>query len=520
MNHGRDNSSEDSSSLHEHLLPYRAAIDSYDQYLKDRLLLEDNMRHTYKDLLNQFNLFYHEYLREKNNATMWQKMHDTARNEAQMAEKTLNDMKKANESAPSFAYLIVDGDGAVFRDDLIMKGEEGGAAAAHELYKQIKEYLSDGKFGWNIDQIFVQVVLNVAGLGTALKLPETLVDFGRGFCRAQPLFTFVDIGRGKERADHKIRKLFEAMVRNQQCKCLMLAGLHDNGYATFLDQYSYGDHTKICLLETTPAAKEFRSFASVFDRISFPSVFRSDPLITGPGASVMKLPTQGHPGRTISVPNLFASQVAPGGVPSPASPAPARPDTPGTPASSTALPVQRPAAPVAAPQATSWADLSKAGTNGNPTMINIATASKKKVDDRLYYQLNRLDERIDSIKGKPDNAAKAGLEEKMRKNGINFCNNWHLIGRCRQNNCPYIHGERLSHQEQLALWGKSRSRPCQAGARCREFDCTFGHHCLFITTTSGMCGYGAKCNFQDTHDMDTTPTLKVYEDGTREVINN
>ncbi|KAK7433410.1 C-x8-C-x5-C-x3-H type zinc finger protein, partial [Colletotrichum acutatum] len=39
---------------------------------------------------------------------------------------------------------------------------------------------------------------------------RTFIEFGRGFgrvWRAQPLFSFIDVGTGKESADHKIREM-------------------------------------------------------------------------------------------------------------------------------------------------------------------------------------------------------------------------------------------------------------------------------------------------------------------------
>ena len=61
-------------------------------------------------------------------------------------------------------------------------------------------------------EIVAKVVANIRGLGTAMvrdgcldRDPGTLEDFARGFTQAKASFDFIDVGRGKERADSKIR---------------------------------------------------------------------------------------------------------------------------------------------------------------------------------------------------------------------------------------------------------------------------------------------------------------------------
>lgn len=57
----------------------------------------------------------------------------------------------------------------------------------------------------------VQVYSNLDGLARKLysvgiiKSVTDLHEFSRSFSLNQPLFSFVDVGSGKERADHKIR---------------------------------------------------------------------------------------------------------------------------------------------------------------------------------------------------------------------------------------------------------------------------------------------------------------------------
>lgn len=93
-------------------------------------------------------------------------------------------------------------------------GRDGGAEAAHQLHAAIKTNLKETYLDGNVDDwtVVVQVVLNLQGLANKLQAcgiimnPNEAFAFGRAFGLAQPLFSFIDAGMGKERADHKIRE--------------------------------------------------------------------------------------------------------------------------------------------------------------------------------------------------------------------------------------------------------------------------------------------------------------------------
>jgi hypothetical protein len=329
-----------------------------------------------------------------------------------------------------------------------------------------------------------------------------LTKFARGFCRAQPLFAVTDVGYGKEQADNKVRKLFEVMEKNIQCKCLVLAGCHDNGYATFLESFR-GNH-KICLLETTPQAADFRKFT--FKRVSFPSVFRSEPVPSKPmlpsGFAATTMPpgfaastmSPAYSAPRTSPPPLF-SPVGNGmnGLPSPAP---------------TASPKQAPAAPVATskpePQQNSYATV---GRTSAPLTINIAS-QKKTVAPRPFYQLNRDNERVDVPLAKPDQSAIKALEERRQMSGMNLCNRYHLANSCKNTNCSFYHGDRLTPPQMLALRHKTRNLVCSSGHHCREITCNLGHHC----STPGSCYFGDDCRFSEMHGMDIVSALGVFQD--------
>lgn len=53
---------------------------------------------------------------------------------------------------------------------------------------------------------------------------EELEDFFRGFVQADPLINVVDVGRGKEAADDKMREHLDLFLRNPQTKIIFFGG--------------------------------------------------------------------------------------------------------------------------------------------------------------------------------------------------------------------------------------------------------------------------------------------------------
>ncbi|KAK0711983.1 hypothetical protein B0H67DRAFT_491713 [Lasiosphaeris hirsuta] len=494
--------------------PYITPLANLIQLEKYRAQIEGNIKHAYEDLMNKYREKCADFEREKRNAQVWER-------EQRFVEKELTGIKSKLE-ASGFVFVIIDGDGVIFHESLIAEGEEGGKAAAHELYQQLKRHMYETYNMHSVD-IMVQLVLSVEGLTKALHAsntlrtfdPSILARFARGFCRAQPFFTVVDVGYGKEQADNKVRKVFELMEKNLQCRMLILGGCHDNGYATFLE--SFRNNHKVVLLETTPAAADFRKLS--FPRLSLPTVFRSEPLPSKVDA---------FPSRAIAPPPGFNGLSRPTASPAPLpasslgqitngsprqAPAVLAPPKPTTPV--IAEPTRRDSGSNGKSAGSSWASV---GRSSGVQIIDISS-KKASAKERAFYLLNKNNERIDIPLPKLEPAAQTSFDNKTKKNnGVNFCNRFHLTGHCKQSEttgyCPYVHGERLSAAEQVLLKIRARHLPCGSASHCWDISCTLGHHCA----NGSSCFFGDGCRFADTHGMDTTPTIKIFEDGTREVI--
>jgi hypothetical protein len=133
------------------------------------------------------------------------------------------------QEASSFVLALIDGDGAVvsgfrwscllshltglqFQDALLGAAAiDGGSEAASRLHHEIRNHVAllyTNSGNW---PVMVQVYLSLDKLSEKLarvgllRSPVELRFFAQRFSVNQPLFSIIDVGQGKERADHKIK---------------------------------------------------------------------------------------------------------------------------------------------------------------------------------------------------------------------------------------------------------------------------------------------------------------------------
>ncbi|KAK5711186.1 hypothetical protein LTR17_018534 [Elasticomyces elasticus] len=438
-----------------------------------------------------------DYNNEVESRRMWQ-------TKARTTEVALTQQKQASGSN-NFALAVIDGDGAIFQDFLLAQGKDGGADCAHHLHTELRNHLraiypDSNVADWSI---LVHVVLNVQGLGHKLQQcgiitnSNELVAFGRAFSLAQPLFSFIDVGGGKERADHKIREMLRLFLPNAQCKHVFFGPCHDKGYLPVLEPYRLDQTTakRLTLIETTPAEPGFAQLG--LQKIKLARIFRSEVLPPNKmnGSSSAYQATAGVISPFQNRTNLGMNVNTAAFVPS----------TPVTKHSSSPSPA--PSADSGA--GNTWAAVGKSGATSKT--FDIAT---KKVPAKKYVLLNVHDERLDAALPDQDGGAIKRFDE--RKKLGNLCNNYHLTGKCNSGeDCDYQHGERLSPGERLVLKHKARQLMCPQKAWCVNADCFLGHHCRYGTS----CTFDW-CRFSDTHDRDLEPAKKVFADTTEEWLSS
>ena len=290
----------------------------------------------------------------------------------------------------------------------------------------------------------VRVYMNVKGLTKKLLdigfLPneDSLRQFATGFTQNQALFDIVDAGRGKERADHKIREAFGIFMNNMHCKHIIFGAAHDNGYVPVLDQYAKNHEaaSRITLLRSVRLGREYISLP--FHAVHFPSVFRDkdlpEPKSFNKQVKMVSLrQKESHPNHLDKTQNGFVAH-------------------------SQAL-LEKPVFP-------------------GPIF------------------LNRSNERVDGPLGECSPEAWASLVNRISKQKL--CNEYHLLGSCFHQMCPYSHDPPLASEQLLALAKKARQTRCFAGPQCRSGVCYSGHSCPHQPN----CPKGTKCFFKGLHHID------------------
>lgn len=106
---------------------------------------------------------------------------------------------------------LIDGDGNIFRPELIAQGNIGGGQAAKLLTEGIFRYLESSEATLaGRAQIWLTVYCNLSGLRDTL-IKNDLCTFEQfdafvvGFNQSSALFAIIDVGGVKEAADSKLK---------------------------------------------------------------------------------------------------------------------------------------------------------------------------------------------------------------------------------------------------------------------------------------------------------------------------
>jgi hypothetical protein len=94
---------------------------------------------------------------------------------------------------------------------------------------------------------------------------------------------------------------------------------------------------------------------------------------------------------------------------------------------------------------------------------------------RAPVMVNVVGERVDQELPVSPEAEKE--VRRARSKGQRLCNDFQLKGRCfEKSGCKYSH-HKLPSEHRLALRKLLRDQPCNAGTRCRDQTCYYGHNC-------------------------------------------
>ncbi|KAI4197462.1 MAG: hypothetical protein LQ350_005901 [Teloschistes chrysophthalmus] len=400
-----------------------------------------------------------------------------------------------------FVLVLIDGDGMIFEEDYIQKGEMGGKEAAAVLWNKINDHIHDKLPQIPADcKIVTRVYANMKGLADACyrsgmaDRPGLIEEFYRGFTGSKILFDFIDVGPGKDRADDKITELFKLHLSDFHCQHIFFGCSHDNGYARLLEQYTDPTITQqITLLEGVPFERELYSLQARYSAVRFDNVFRTNKIniyIQPQYPTAQPAPLE-HALRTssdngaVSSNGVYQSPYQPLISPNAASPGPSIPS------------VMNPKALTWASTANSAAQLVSPPPTPAPAPSQPATSTE--------IRRNRYGQRIDppSVYDK---------DEVNRLRNMKLCNVHYLRGDCPYDPCTHNHKHKITNNEKKGLSTLARMIPCIYGSECDEPKCFYGHRCTLSVTGKKDCIFGENCKFDKSlHgiDLNVVKTTKI-----------
>ncbi|RPB11540.1 hypothetical protein P167DRAFT_553971 [Morchella conica CCBAS932] len=211
-----------------------------------------------------------------------------------------------------YVIVLIDGDGMIFKDNLLSQGKSGGTEAGRLLLQEITKEVQSEFPDESID-VHVKVFANLYKLATVLYVadrvegPKQFKDFTLGFTQCKEHFYFIDVGDGKEMVDSRVRAELTWNLNNYNCVKVILGASHDNGYARTLSSISSDGNTeKVLLIEGTPFASEVRKLQ--FPCTKYTHIFESQKLEVPPRPTSSRStdsPTRGNAPAFVKPKTLF-----------------------------------------------------------------------------------------------------------------------------------------------------------------------------------------------------------------------
>ncbi|KAK7519486.1 uncharacterized protein IWZ02DRAFT_521103 [Phyllosticta citriasiana] len=375
----------------------------------------------------------------------------------------------------SYVLVLIDGDGLIFNNNLLLDGAAGGQRAAGLLEQYVYEYVrAEHPEIPTTVKISARVYANVKGLSETCRRASItsktsdLHEFVVGFSQGKFLMDFVDVGAGKDRADQKVVEQLKLNLRNRHCRQILLGGSHDNGYTRILGEVVNYEQAiqKITLIEGVPFAREYGALP--FRVHKFGDLFRPQKI---------SLYDQGFPA-PFPPPGLSPFQNR---IQSPIS------------TSSIVAPTDNsnmsPASAVASPTGTGtgWANVA-----AKAARLPAPMPQTPPMRDTSGIPRNRKGQRIDPPTSNP------GIDEVTRVKRIKMCNVHFLRNECPYGNaCTHVHEYKPTKAELDTLKLVARSQPCIHGTGCNDAKCIYGHRCPHPKAGKGGGSGSKNCHFFD-----------------------
>ncbi|MCJ1365332.1 hypothetical protein MMC16_004453 [Acarospora aff. strigata] len=373
-----------------------------------------------------------------------------------------------------FVLVLVDGDGMIFDEQFLKKGEQGGKEAAGLLWGSVRDYIRRENPELPSDiRIVTRIYANLKGLSEAcykaglVERASLIEDFARGFTGSKQLFDYIDVGSGKDRADDKLTEIFKLHLYDCHCRHIIFGCSHDNGYARLLEDLLADKPTikRVTLLEGVPFEKELAVLKKTYETTKFNTLFRTmkinlyHPPQPPPQIQYPPPPTAT---RTLSIPKTSLS-----------------------------------------PMATSWASTTAMSV---PAHVASPPPNPKPAPSSVTISRNKYGQRVD-----PQILYDKNEVNRVKK--IHMCNVHYLRRDCPYGDeCSHDHKYKPSNNELTTLKYVARMTPCKFGTDCDDTKCIYGHRCPLSQPGSTECYFKENCRFDlEMHGIDTNvvKTVKV-----------
>ncbi|POR34369.1 Uncharacterized protein TPAR_05440 [Tolypocladium paradoxum] len=426
---------------------------------------------------------------------------------ARLRRELYDNESRINRDA--YIAMLVDGDGAKFRDSLLQDPMSGAVEAAQNIKQQVRGHLKGTPLDTEDIPIVARVFANIKGLGNALQQSRVVASsddvytFAEHFTNSRADFEFVNVGRGKENADSKIRRMLSYFYKDPRCKRIFFVACHDGGYAHDLREYMGppGIETRIVLVETTPAEPSLRSLG--FPIIRFDNVFRDEPLQNESKLAMRNRPVANTSGQSIASGHSVAQEqrITPA-----KSTTPAQSTTPGTTSARSISPSIAPAESIITTSNNGGVSTehspsySTAGGVSGHQNITVKPAKPSRQPRVIDY--NAEGQRLDPpVKFPANKSAQESYRRKCERIKPRvFCNSFYLGGSCsRRDTCDKEHELALTADEVAVHRYMARTSMCYRGPECDNYHCHLSHHCnQGLSCTRPSCRF-AKTKFGDLH---------------------
>ena len=393
---------------------------------------------------------------------------------------------------------LIDGDDALFPNELYSKGEQGGKDAAALLSKAFSDYATDDENHIDNAKTFVRVYAKTSTLGDVLHKariidgPTVLNEFIRGFNSSSIRFDFVDVGRTKHAVSDKIVEMLRLSLHDCHCHQIML-GCSNKEYAGTLEEVAQDSELvgHLTLLDGIRHDKEITALSQHFKTANFGNVLSScKPHVT---PTFPKPP----PGLLAAMPALAkVDSNTTNGTTSPAC---------GTPRMNWAAVAVTAQVPPPPPMLARPENVKPTRTPTPGSSVSLETKPKP---SNANIDRNRAGHRVD----RSDTAIPNYEVQRVKK--LKLCNVYYLQSAkdCSASHCSHRHDYPISNYERKILREVARMTPCYYKFDCDDPDCIYGHRCPQSKPGEQGCYYGDDCRFYGWgHGIDTrvVKTTKV-----------